>query len=240
MSDLHSSTNHHEQPQANPKSPSQLLRDLSLLSLQLQKHAQEASSAFLSQECPSDISVYHDYFRKLAGLLKRLEKYLWAYCDTNHYNRYEALQFLTESKNKNTLCRCVKHTDDCLILHLPHLPHRSFSGRNIATESLAAYLFRHRDLPRWNRWHCEFLHVFPCQLSRLPKDVDNYGYKRVIDLLAFAMGVSDGAACCSLSMDAVFSDSVPEGCYIKVSPKSSENPVFKEIENLNPVQEKQQ
>lgn len=173
----------------------------------------------------------HELVSLLSGLISKLTEMLWLYCDHTHTSRYDILERVLAHQADPPLCRLIDQSDDCLILWLPSLPHRSVRGFTTVTESLAVLLYQTPSLPKWPRWECSFVHVFPASHARMPKDVDNYAYKRVIDVLSFAMGVSDGAGSFSLSTSTVFTDEIARGVYVLVEPKSSENQVFQKIKN---------
>ncbi len=124
------------------------------------------------------------------------------------------------------------HTD-FVIFKLPFLPPRGKGRRaeDILGDALLAKLSSVHSFPRWDGYHAEFIHVFPKDAEQSAKDVDNYEYKRVIDIIAFAMHFSDSPSVFSMEMRAVFTDELPSGVYIEITPKSSENAVFPRWKN---------
>lgn len=64
-----------------------------------------------------------------------------------------------------------------------------------------------------------FCHVYPTKLAQLPKDIDNYDYKRTIDILSCCFGFSDCPETFSLAMESMMSDELAPGTYILMEPK---------------------
>lgn len=116
-----------------------------------------------------------------------------------------------------------------MVIHMPHLPPRT-SRNSLVTEALASKLFHMDTLPRWPRCVADFYHVYPTDIPKMPKDVDNYAYKRTIDLLMYALQSSDCAKAFRDSRQTVFTDAYPQGTYIVIYPESSENFVFEKFE----------
>ena len=115
-----------------------------------------------------------------------------------------------------------------LLVYMPYMPSRYNNGKTIVNEVLSLKLARCTHLPSWEYWRADFYHVYPSSAPFAPKDVDNYNYKRTIDLLALALRTTDNAARFSMSAQSVFDDSVPPGSYIEISEKSS---VFSDFPN---------
>ena len=115
----------------------------------------------------------------------------------------------------------VHTSQEQVLIFLPYLPKRNRAKHAPVNEILAAEIPFHR-FPKWSRWSASFTHLYPATTRNIPKDVDNYDYKRTIDLLAYALGTSDNALNYSMSMQTVFSDILPPGVYIQLRPKSSD------------------
>lgn len=120
---------------------------------------------------------------------------------------------------------------DLIMIQMPHLPPRT-SRTNLAVESLASKLFQETDFPFWPRCSMDFYHVYPTNIGRMPRDIDNYAYKRTIDLLMFALRSSDCAAAFHDSRQTVFSDKYDAGTYIIIRPESSKNATLTKFETV--------
>lgn len=84
---------------------------------------------------------------------------------------------------------------------------------------LAARIHLCPNFPRWQFWHADFIHVYPIKFAGVPKDVDNYNYKRTIDVIAFAMRTTDDAIHFDMAMSTVFRDDYKAGVYIEITPR---------------------
>lgn len=119
---------------------------------------------------------------------------------------------IEEATNVGVEIRCA---DEHVAIRMPYLPPRGLKHSSVATDMLAAALIQvYGDLPKWKSCTLTITHVYPTNISHMPKDVDNYDYKRVIDLICFALGVSDSAMTFSVHLDTLFSDELLPGTYI--------------------------
>lgn len=107
---------------------------------------------------------------------------------------------------------------DRVTIRLPYLPHRYRGNQDTINQMLAARIHLCPKFPHWKFWHADFIHVYPTQFSGVPKDVDNYSYKRTIDVLAFAMHTADDAAHFDMAISTVFNDDYESGVYIEITP----------------------
>lgn len=108
---------------------------------------------------------------------------------------------------------------DLVVIRLPYLPHRYRGNQDAVNQMLAARIHLCLKFPHWKFWHADFIHVYPTQFSGVPKDVDNYSYKRTIDVLAFAMHTTDDAAHFDMSVSTVFNDDYESGVYVEITPR---------------------
>ena len=115
---------------------------------------------------------------------------------------------------------------DLVAIKLPYLLPRGRTGDALLYDMLLAKLSTVHNFPKWNAWHAAFIHVFPESTARVPRDVDNYEYKRVIDLIAFSMNLSDCAYTFSAEMRTAFTDLLPPGTYIEITPKNPKSGNF--------------
>lgn len=108
-------------------------------------------------------------------------------------------------------------------IRLPYLPHRYTGNQDLVAQLLAAKLHMCSDLPHWRTWHAEFIHLYPVVCREIPRDVDNYSYKKVIDVIAFHLRASDDARHFDMSMTTVYSDDYEPGVYIQITPSTIED-----------------
>lgn len=114
----------------------------------------------------------------------------------------------------------IRQSTEGLVIRMPLLPPRGTKHTTVATDMLGATIMKAYDeLPRWSSCSLTITHVFPTAISRMPKDVDNYDYKRVIDLICYGIGCPDCAATCSVQLDTYFTDDLLPGTYILVEKK---------------------
>lgn len=106
-----------------------------------------------------------------------------------------------------------------ITVRLPYLPHRYKGNQDALAKLLAAKINESIDFPHWETWHADFIHLYPTQFKGVPKDVDNYSYKRVIDVLAFGLHTDDSAQHFDMAVTTVFSDEYLPGVYIEITPK---------------------
>lgn len=147
-------------------------------------------------------------------------------------SEFESLLFLLARGSGTTYVKLMQEVSaepDCpiqaqvqadrLIIYMQHLPSRSLTQLHHHTDLLAAKLAL-LEMPHWKIYNIDFFHVFNSSTIHLAKDVDNYTYKRVIDVIALMLGSSDSARYCSITADTVCDDSVLSGTYIQVTPKA--------------------
>lgn len=108
------------------------------------------------------------------------------------------------------------------VIRIPKLPLKYFGTDTIADFTLSSVLARCPDFPKWKKWNADFVLIYPTTLRVMPKDIDAYDYKKIIDIIAFAMETSDNAFSFSRSQTVYLTDKIPMGCYILISKKSSD------------------
>lgn len=168
-----------------------------------------------------------EYFETLSTALVRLEEMLYLHTNVTTFDRAKLNAFFSASKGKNAAPVLIHVEKNRIFIKMPYLPRKYNGAKDICNQLLSVKLFSLKDFPVWAEWNAKYYHVFPTSIKEIPKDVDNYEYKRTNDILAYALGSSDNAFRFSMSMTAVFTDDIAPGTYIEVTPKSSEN-----IENL--------
>lgn len=116
---------------------------------------------------------------------------------------------------------------DRITIRMPALPVRYAGNDDPYNQILAAKLLEIPNFPQWQSWHASFIHVYPVKnQGYVLRDVDNYDYKKTIDVIACAMHTSDCATRFDMSTTTTFSDEYARGVYIEVTPKNPEKLVF--------------
>lgn len=185
----------------------------------------EGALTMLWGELPSD------YALELGAALVKMNGFLYAYCKNNWFDPLLLRRYQRKKKIRMMVGEAcdvvrVRASDDCILVYMPYLPARQNPQEDFVNDLLCARLSVEKGLPSWREHHIAFHHVYPSETVHIPRDVDNYNYKRTIDLLELAMRHSDCAYTCSLDMRSHFTDKCPPGVYIEVTPKSSENDGF--------------
>lgn len=185
----------------------------------------EGALTVLWGELPSD------YALELGAALVKLNGTLYAYCKNNWYDPLRLSQYQRKKKIRvmvGEACDAVRIQAgaDGILVYMPYLPAKQNPHEDIVNDLLCARLSVEKELPSWDKHHISFHHVYPSATARIPRDVDNYNYKRTIDLLELAMRHSDCAYTCSQEMQSHFTDKCPPGVYIEITPKCSENDGF--------------
>lgn len=163
---------------------------------------------------------------RLAQETAEIERLLYAYIDNSDLDLYKTLRYLKKHMSATNSTVSVHYDGSSLFVYMPTFPSRGLGNDALVNQMLASELLSMTELPSWPKWQAVFYHVYPANASNIPKDVENYDYKKTIDLLAYAVRSSDNALNFSMMMDTVFTDCVPSGVYIHVTPKSSKKPDF--------------
>lgn len=167
------------------------------------------------------------YATTMANILVRLENMLYVFSDYAQYDSLAVWGFIQDHKGADCSKVEVQIRENKIVLKIPYLPKRNHGTNAVVNDMLAAVIYRHRDFPHWPKWRATFFHVYPTKTSGIPRDVDNYDYKKTIDLLAFALDSADNA----LNFDiggkhTVFTDDLSPGVYIEVTQKEEKSSKF--------------
>lgn len=166
----------------------------------------------------------HNYEKTLSTGLAKLNNLFYKFCETNGYNPVRILQHPWESEKDGEIHTVATDTveiqisGDMAVIKMPYLPKRGTSAHSLANDLLLARFSGMKGLPKWEACHMEVYHVFPSFVYGVAKDVDNYDYKRTIDLLAFFFGFADTARTFTLGLQTVFTDDLESGAYIEITP----------------------
>ena len=182
---------------------------------------------------PMSLTYLEQIKTTLATAAHKADDMLWDFNSRYPVPRSHTLQAIAQtpaiaSKIPKLLCS----TEEKVIIWVPRLPNKRASPHNLLTTELRDFL-HDAQLPHFERWHCLFLHIHSAGSGVGVKDVDNYEYKRTIDMLAFALRTKDSADYFSMTMRNYFSDTIPEGCYIYITKQPLENAIVTELENLS-------
>lgn len=166
------------------------------------------------------------YINDINRVLSSLEGLITTVCDNTEFDCIDVWHYIATSQKAGEPQILIRQASDLILIRMPYMPRRGKGNKSIVNRMLAAALGRVPPFPVWPKWHASFYHVFPTSVEGVPKDVDNYDYKKTIDLISFYLGTSDNALNFDMSMRSVFTNEVPQGVYILVTQKSSENSDF--------------
>ena len=119
-----------------------------------------------------------------------------------------------------------------LVIWLPALPPARRTVDNHVFKEFEGLLQNLGDRPQFQQWHCDFIHIFHPTSLRGIRDVDNYNYKPLIDVLALALGARDCTDQFSSAQYNLLSEKLKPGCYIHVSKRCEKVPFFHFFEDL--------
>ena len=168
----------------------------------------------------------------LSEAMLALQRLLYIYGDAKDANRTKLLQILASNPSKKEAAIEIRNGEDFSLIKMPFLPRRTNIQDKLLYDILAVKLLKEDALPTYRSCSLSFVHLYPTNLKLIPKDNDNYAYKRVIDLIAYACGFSDCPVTMDVSMRTVFNDEFEPGTYIEIHPKSSDFPDFKKWHTL--------
>ena len=125
----------------------------------------------------------------------------------------------------------LHNSDKFLLLWVPSLPGKKRGTDSILFVELQEMLYL-ADLPRFQKWHTDFVHVYhPNDIAGV-RDVDNYFYKPIIDAIARSLWSNDGYDNYSCAMYNLPSESLKPGCYIYICDRTEKVPFFDFFEDL--------
>lgn len=134
----------------------------------------------------------------------------------------------TKMPHEKYLPQMLYQDDDVAVIYLPQQRTRR-NAKGLPT-SLHITEFREfvesAELPELTDWQADFIHVFHPDDAEYCHDVDNYEYKKYIDLIARKMGVMDSSTHFSLSMHNEFSTDIAPGTYIIIQQRISLLPLL--------------
>lgn len=166
--------------------------------------------------------------QELSSVIWSIEMLLNSYsdnvaCDPNAVWSYIAEHRRLSTKSPVSICQDSDH----IYIYLPAFPPKGKGNDALINRMLAAKLFSSTErLPTWGKWAAHFHFVYPSAASNTARDVDNYDYKRTIDLVSAAIGRCDNARSFSLHCSSFFTDDFPQGVYIEITENCSEFPDF--------------
>ena len=203
----------------NPLSPqNKQIRDSSLTSIRrILNRLTAATDAELSNPSTHTPAFSPEYATHLTKALLRLERVLFlgaANADSDVPDFWA--QLIQHPELADQVALWIE--PDRITIRLPHLPHRYKGNQDAVAQMLAAKLHLCTNFPRWEHWHADFIHLFPPDYSKVPKDVDNYCYKKAIDVIAYALRTSDNAEHFDMSMTSICTDDYLPGVYVQITP----------------------
>lgn len=122
------------------------------------------------------------------------------------------------------------NTEDQVIIWTPKLSSKKRSINNIFYWELKDMLGA-SNFAQYEKWHCDFCHVYHPDNWAGVLDVDNYNYKPIIDALVLAFGTQDSYDNFSYSCFNLPSSCLKAGCYICVCRREEKVRFFSEIES---------
>lgn len=168
-----------------------------------------------------ELTPQKSFSQSFASTLYHLEQSLYLYTQTANISKNNLYDLLAENPYYPEERVDIQIKENAVLIRMPLLPKKS-SKQDLLYNALSAKLFQTKDLPRWPYCHISFCHVYPANVPTMPRDSDNYAYKRAIDLAVFAIVGSDCPKAVDLSMRTVFTDDLPVGTYMEITPKSSD------------------
>lgn len=198
-------------------------------SIQTQDHLKKA------EEAGASIVQHSGLWTDLAKHIYQLEQCLWLLCDASGLNRNSLLRELSSNKDHLASEIDIRISEGRVLIKMPHLSVEKPRRVSLPEDLLLSKLSSKKKLPHFSKCHATFCHIYPTSIKHLPRDVANYDYRRVIDILSYAFGFSDCAATFSLQLGALFTDDIPYGTYIALNetppPMSSIFECFREPQN---------
>ena len=120
-----------------------------------------------------------------------------------------------------------------VLIWTPRLPAKSKWASSVGYKELQELLQKESPhSPRFDQWHCDFIHVFRTSNLIGVRDVDNYATKPIIDALARAFRTNDAYDNFSYSMFNMPSETLKTGCYIHIYKRAQKVGFFQNFEEL--------
>lgn len=124
----------------------------------------------------------------------------------------------------------ILDTPEKIIIWMKRLPSKNESTRTLSITELRQLLYSHNLTP-FKSWHCDFIHVYSPDNPTGIRDVDNYLYKPIIDLLAMALFAKDSLNNFSYAMYNLPSETLKSGTYICICKREEKVQFFQDFEN---------
>lgn len=184
-------------------------------------------------DAPASLSP--SFADSFARYIQKLEALLYYYAETTGESRRDLLQALSKTEWSDSRLPekafDIHIMQDAVYIILPLLPPRKVF-QCYTLDSLPLALSNVKGLPKWKSCHFDFCHVLPPHMRTFAKDNDNYNYKRVIDVVTYAMRLYDDAGTVDFSCRTEFTASLRSGTYIKLTEKVGKLPDFPQPQNL--------
>lgn len=167
-------------------------------------------------------SLSYSYTDTLLRTIMRLEREMFLcmdYLDLSNSSFW--ISAAEQSDQLDTIAIWVEPFQ--VTIRLPYLPHRYKGNQDAMAQLLAAKIHLCTSFPHWYNWHADFIHLCPAGKKSIRRDVDNYSYKKIVDVIAFGLRTSDDAAHFDMAMTSVFSDDYEPGVYIQIRPTTIED-----------------
>ena len=116
----------------------------------------------------------------------------------------------------------IQIDSDQVVIRLPFMFLQYGRSQDPLAKLLAAKISTCPDFPQWTHWHASFIHRHSLTGAWKARDVDNYSYKKIIDVIALAMNTSDNPSRFDMDLSSYFTDDYIPACFIVISPKNSD------------------
>lgn len=178
--------------------------------------------AEINSETHPDLSTFPTkYARMLYKAYFHLGEYLNDYTSYIDANRGRVREDFWKHYSGNRSKICIDVQKQHVLIRMPYLPRKNHFGDPVIKQ-LSATVRDLQELPHWQNWEAVFYHIYPTNCRRIPKDVDNYEYKEVIDILAYEMRTNDSPCCFDMAIKTIFTDCLIPGTYLQIKQKCSE------------------
>lgn len=123
------------------------------------------------------------------------------------------------------------NNDERVLVWMPRIPSKRRGVDSMVFQELQEMLWD-TQFAHFNKWHCDFIHVYSREDLEGIYDVDNYAYKPIIDAFVCALRTRDNFDHFSFSMYNYCSETLKKGCFIHVYKRDEKVAVFQKIEEL--------